>query len=79
MGSTRVSGKTLKKLYLAKKTSWKSLGCTPSGREVCTSRERSSIWISKSMIEYIENTKCVRESSIEIEAPLVTYYSLLAS
>ena len=33
MGSSMVSGKTLKGLDLAKQTSWKSLGCAPSRRE----------------------------------------------
>ena len=69
-----VSGKTLEGLDLAKQTSWKSLGCTPSRREACTKCERFGIWISESMIEDIENTECVSESSIEIEAPLVTYF-----
>ena len=70
-----VSGKTLKGLDLAKQTCWKSLGCAPSMREVCTKCERSGIWISKSMIEDIENIECVRESSISIASPLVTYFS----
>ena len=79
MGSSMVSGKTLKELELAKLTSWKSLGCAPSRREACTKCERCGIWISESMIEYIENTKCVIESSIEIAAPLVTYFSSIES
>ena len=79
MGSSMVSGKTLKEHDLAKQTSWKSLGCTPSMREVCTKCERSSIWISESMIEDIETTECVSESSITIEAPLVTYFSSMTS
>ena len=80
MGSSMVSGKTLKELDLAKQTSWKSLGCTPLRREACKKCERSSIWISKSMIEDIENTECVRESpTIEMVSPLVTYSSLLTS
>ena len=78
MGSSKHLGsqggsKTLKGLDLAKQTSWKSLGCAPSRREECTKCERSSIWISESMIEDIENTECVRESSkMVMEAPLVT-------
>ena len=82
MGSSMVSEKTLEGLDLAKEQSWKSLGCTPSRREECTKCERSSIWISESMIEDIENTECMSESSsleIEITTPLVTYFSLLAS
>ena len=70
-----VSGKTLKGLDLDKKTSWNSLACAPSRREACTKCERSSIWISKSMIEDIENNECVSESSIAIASPLVTSFS----
>ena len=80
MGSSMVSGKTLEGLDLAKQTSWKALGCVASRREAWTKRERSRIWISESMIEDIENTKCVRESpTMEMEAPLVTSSSFLAS
>ena len=75
MGSSMVSGKTLKGIDLDNKKSWKSLVCTPSRREACTKCERSGIWISKSMIEDIENTESVSESSIAITAPLVTYFS----
>ena len=32
----KVSGMTQIRLDLAKQTSWKSLGCAPSMREVCT-------------------------------------------
>ena len=74
-----VSGKIVKELDLANQTSWKSLGCAPSRREACTKCERSGIWISKSMIEDIENTECVSESSIAIEAPLVTSFSSTTS
>ena len=79
MGSIMVSGKTLEGLDLAKQTSWMSLGCAPSRREACTRCERSGIWISESMIEDIENTECVSESSIAIAAPLVTYFSSTTS
>ena len=41
MRSSMVSGKTLIGLDVAKQTSWKSLGCTPSMREVCTKCEGS--------------------------------------
>ena len=70
-----VSGMTQIGLDLAKKTSRKKLNCTPSRREVCTKCEGCGIWISESMIEYIENTECVSESSITIVAPLGTYFS----
>ena len=56
-----------------------ALGCAPSRKEACTRCERSGIWISESMIEDIENTECVSESSIEISAPLVTYFSSTTS
>ena len=79
MGSSMVSGKTLNELDLAKKTSWKSLGCSPSRREACTKCERSGIWSSESMIEDIENNECVSESSIAIAAPLVTSFSSTTS
>ena len=79
MGSSMVSGKTLKRLDLAKQTSWKSLGCTPSRREACTKCDRSGIWILESMIEDIENIQCVSESSIEIASLLVTSFSSTAS
>ena len=75
MGSSMVSGKTLEGLDLAKKTSWKSLVCAPSRREACTKCERFGTWISKSTIEDIENTECMRKSSIAVEYPLVTYFS----
>ena len=39
--SSKVSGMTQRRLYLAKQTSWKSLGCAPSTREVCTKCEGS--------------------------------------
>ena len=79
MGSSMVSGKTLKGLDLAKQASWKSLGYAPSRGEACTRCERSGIWISESMIEGIENTECVSESSISIAAPLVTSFSSTTS
>ena len=41
MRSSKVSGMTQIRLDLAKKTSWKSLGCTPSMREACTRCEGS--------------------------------------
>ena len=34
--SSKVSGMTQIRIDLAKKTSWKSLGCAPAMREVCT-------------------------------------------
>ena len=43
MISIKVSGMTQIRLYVAKKTSWKSLGCAPSMREVCTKCEGSGI------------------------------------
>ena len=39
MRSSKVSGMTQTRLDLAKQTSWKSLGCAPSMREVCTKCE----------------------------------------
>ena len=41
MISSKVSGITQIRLHLAKQTSWKSLGCAPSMREVCTKYEGS--------------------------------------
>ena len=41
MRSSKVSGMTQIRLDLAKKTSWKSLGFTPSMREVCPRYEES--------------------------------------
>ena len=80
MRSSMLSGKTLKWLDSAKQTSWKSLDCAPSRREVCTRCEIYGIWISEYMIEDIENNECVNESSkMEMEAPLVTYFSSLVS
>ena len=79
MGSSMVSGKTLEGLDLAKQASWKSLGYAPSRKEACTRCERSGIWILESMIEDIENTECVSESSIAIAASLVTSFSLTTS
>ena len=76
--SSMMSGKTHIRLDLAKKTSRKTLRCALSTSEVCTGCERSSIWISESIIEDIENTKCVSDSS-KMEAPLITYSSLIAS
>ena len=69
MGSSMVSGKTLEGLDLAKQASWKSLGCAPSRGEACTRCERYGIWISESMIEDIENTEFVSESTMVIVAP----------
>ena len=40
MRSSKVSGMPQIRLDLAKQTSWKSLGCAPSMREVCTKCER---------------------------------------
>ena len=36
MRSSKVSGMTQRRLDVAKKTSWKSLGCAPLRRETCT-------------------------------------------
>ena len=41
MRLSKVSGMTQIRLDLAKQTSWKSLGCAPSMRELCTKCERS--------------------------------------
>ena len=39
--SSKVSDMTQIRIDLAKQTSWKSLGCAPSMREVCTRCEES--------------------------------------
>ena len=61
MRSSMVSDMTQIILDLAKQTSKNSLSCVPSRREACSRCEGSRIWISKSMIEDIENTECVNE------------------
>ena len=80
MGLIMVSGMKQMGLDLAIKASMKSLSCGPSRREVCTKCEESGIWISESMIEDIENAKCLRESlTMAMETQLVTSSSLLES
>ena len=67
-------------LYLAKKSSRKTIGCAPSMREICTKCERSGTWILQSKIEAIENNECVNgSSSISIAAPYVNYFSSIVS
>ena len=80
MGSSMMSSMTKIGLDLAKHASKKTLSSTPSRRQVRTKCERSGTWILDSMIEDMDNIEYVRESSTMVmEAPLVTYSSLLAS
>ena len=41
MRSSKVRGMTQRRIDVAKQTSWKSLGCAPSMREVCKKCEES--------------------------------------
>ena len=59
MRSIKVSGMTQIRLDVAKQTSWKSLGCAPSMREVCIRCEESGTYISESKIGYLENNEWV--------------------
>ena len=79
MGSSMFSDMTQIGLHIAKKTSWKTLSCVPSIREVCIRCERSGIWMLESMIEDIVHNECVSESTMEMVASLVTYYTLIES
>ena len=59
MRSSKVSGMTQIRLDLAKPTSWKSLGCAPSMREVCTRCEEYGTQISESKIGDLEKNEWV--------------------